>query len=193
MAVPLVYAVLWSDTMIAMCALLIAGISDWADGYIACRFQLPTQLAAWLDPMADKVILNSTFLALAYSGLVPVWVAALLLFRDIVIVSGAYVWFKTHNGMAGQANKLGKLSTFLQFMVLAWCLVFPGLELGLSVFVLMVLVTLISGGLYVVLWGRQALKPDFVSPVLESDAHQSGHNELSQQHHRQARPAVTET
>lgn len=157
LAIPLVYAVLESLSLLALGALALAAATDWADGFIARRFQMQTQLGAWLDPLADKVILNATFLALASQELIPYWVALLLLSRDVVITTGAYLYFRAQKKMDGEANFFGKVSTLLQFGVVGWCVLFPELQVDESILIGMVLVTLSSGAVYVALWGRVTL------------------------------------
>ena len=66
-----------------------AGISDWLDGYTARRLGATGNLGTILDPLADKAMLVSLFLALTYVALIPIWVLALVLGRDAVIVTGA--------------------------------------------------------------------------------------------------------
>lgn len=166
LSIPLVFAVVLQESAFAIAALGLAAITDWADGFIARRYHLETQLGAWLDPLADKVILNATFVALATQGLLPYWVAGLLLFRDLVIIGGAYMFFRANKVMQGQANQLGKISTLVQFSVLGWCILFPSVQINGFVLFVMVSVALGSGIVYVALWGRHA----FADPVKISPA-----------------------
>jgi len=68
---------------------LIAGLSDAADGTIARRLQAVTVFGALLDPIADKLLVNATYLSAAATGLVPWWMAALVFARDAGIALGA--------------------------------------------------------------------------------------------------------
>lgn len=75
----------------ALLVFAVAGLTDALDGLIARRFGLGTTLGAWLDPMADKLLLVSTFVVLTWPGLglanrLPVWLTVLIISRDVVIV-----------------------------------------------------------------------------------------------------------
>jgi cardiolipin synthase len=75
----------------ALIVFATAGVSDAVDGLIARKAGQKTSLGAWLDPMADKLLLVSTFIVLTVPGLglanrLPVWLTALVISRDVVIV-----------------------------------------------------------------------------------------------------------
>ena len=65
-----------------------AGLSDAADGYFAKRFGLATRFGRYLDPAADKLLMLAAFVALAAMGYTPVWLAVLVIARDLAIVAG---------------------------------------------------------------------------------------------------------
>ena len=78
-------------TFVALVVFAVAGLTDALDGLIARRFGLGTTLGAWLDPMADKLLLVSTFVVLTWPGLglanrLPIWLTVLIISRDVVIV-----------------------------------------------------------------------------------------------------------
>ena len=158
LTLPLVYAVLTVNTKLALYTLLLAAFTDWADGFIARRFHMQTQVGAWLDPFADKVILNSTFLALAYVGIIPLWIALVLFCRDVLITLGAFFYYKLSHCLDGRANVYGKISTLIQFGVLGWCVLFPDTTIDMFILALMLFATLGSGLLYINIWGRLMLK-----------------------------------
>jgi phosphatidylglycerophosphate synthase len=75
----------------ALFAFIVAGITDGLDGLIARRSGQHTQLGAWLDPMADKLLLVTTFVVLTLPGLglanrLPLWLTVLVISRDVLIV-----------------------------------------------------------------------------------------------------------
>ncbi len=75
----------------ALVTLIVAGLTDALDGMIARRAGQKTSLGAWLDPMADKLLLVSTFVVLTVPGLgltnrLPIWLTVLVISRDVVIV-----------------------------------------------------------------------------------------------------------
>ena len=67
---------------------VIAGVSDAVDGLLARRFDLRTELGAYLDPLADKALLVSIYVTLGDLGKLPAWLAILVVSRDIMIVGG---------------------------------------------------------------------------------------------------------
>src|ERR1700704_3371310 len=75
----------------ALIVVATAGITDGLDGLIARRSGQKTRLGAWLDPMADKLLLMSTFIVLTLPGLglvnrLPIWLTVVIISRDVVIV-----------------------------------------------------------------------------------------------------------
>ena len=70
---------------------MTAGISDIIDGVVARRFNLRTPLGAYLDPIADKLLLSSSFLVMSLIGSIPWWVTVLVLMRDLIILATSAV------------------------------------------------------------------------------------------------------
>lgn len=83
------YWILSGDYDYALGGLIYAGISDHIDGVLARRFKLRTVLGSYLDPVADKLLIFTTTCSLAGQGIIPVWLAALILSRDAAIISGS--------------------------------------------------------------------------------------------------------
>lgn len=81
-----IYALLSGDVGWAFVYFLIAGISDGVDGFIARKFNQRSQLGAYLDPMADKLLLVSVFVVLGYMGELPLWLVIVAVSRDALIV-----------------------------------------------------------------------------------------------------------
>lgn len=73
---------------VAFWVFLVAGISDGIDGWIARRFDQRSELGAYLDPLADKALIVSIFVTLALVGVLPAWLAILVVSRDVLIVGG---------------------------------------------------------------------------------------------------------
>ena len=92
---PYLFVVIWRrEYALALGLCLIAGITDGLDGLIARQFQAASRLGAYLDPIADKVLLSGAFLTLALDGAIDKWVAVLVLGRDVLILflaGGAFV------------------------------------------------------------------------------------------------------
>lgn len=104
-------------------AALVAGLTDWFDGFAARRLQVSGQLGVFLDPLADKVLLMTVFVTLGYVRLVPGWLIVLVISRDLIIVFGALflrVFRKIRRFLPSTA---GKVSTFFQIVFVLLVLV----------------------------------------------------------------------
>ena len=96
----------------ALIVLMIAGITDWADGKLAKWLNQYSRLGALLDPAADRLYIVCTLVALALREIVPVWVVALLLGRELVL--GVMLLVLRHYGYPPlQVHYLGKAATLL--------------------------------------------------------------------------------
>ncbi|MBS0282197.1 MAG: CDP-alcohol phosphatidyltransferase family protein [Proteobacteria bacterium] len=90
LAAPLAaWAILAEHDTAALVIFAGAGFSDLADGYVARRWGFTSQAGAWLDPLADKLLMLLCFLALLKVGAAPFWLVALVIVRDLVIGAGA--------------------------------------------------------------------------------------------------------
>lgn len=132
-------------------------VTDWLDGYLARRWQAATKLGQILDPLADKLLLISTYLALALWEFIPVWLATFVILRDIFIlaISASIVLSQTRIPLAPQF--MGKVSTTLQMLFIGLVLadripVLPvsGLKdiLMISLLYSVALTTILSGVTY---------------------------------------------
>ena len=98
----------------------VAAMSDGLDGWLAKRFGWTSALGKLLDPIADKVLLVSVFLMLAWIGLVPAWLAWAVVLRDVIIVAGAIAYRLLVGPVVGRPTIVSKLNTLLQLsLVLA--------------------------------------------------------------------------
>lgn len=141
----------------ALAVFAFAGASDAADGYLAKRFGLATELGRILDPVADKLLMLVSFLALAAIGAVPVWLAALVIGRDIVIVFGALLAWALDLPLRIAPLPLGKISTALQIGYVAFVLLLLLIgvsepQIGDAVALVTGVVTVGSGLNYAALW-----------------------------------------
>lgn len=105
LAEPVPGSMLW-----AVGVLLLSGLTDVADGYVARRRQEISTLGALLDPLADKLTLVAALLAMAWKGWVPLWLGGLLLAKEGLQVLGA-AWLVGRRGRAVTARWPGKVST----------------------------------------------------------------------------------
>ena len=107
----------------ALVLVLIAGVTDWLDGWTARKLQVSGKAGVVLDPLADKVLLVTLLVVLGLTGLLPLWMLLLGVGRDLIIVTGA-LSLRLFRGYRQFLPSLwGKVSTFFQivlvFLVLA--------------------------------------------------------------------------
>jgi cardiolipin synthase len=112
-------SVLTGNYWLALCWLLLAGLSDALDGWLARLLHQQTRLGEYLDPIVDKIMLSSLFLALSLKGLVPWSVTSMVLFRDISMLAAAWVLYNAkgmrdfHPTLAGKLNTVVQIATVL--------------------------------------------------------------------------------
>ena len=91
---PVLVIFLLQDRLIAaLIVFIVAGITDGLDGLIARLYRQKSRLGAFLDPLADKVLLATTYVLLAVKSLVPSWLTVIVLSRDVLILLGIFVLF----------------------------------------------------------------------------------------------------
>lgn len=97
-------------------------VTDALDGLIARRFNQQTKIGTFLDPFADKLLLISGFLAIAFSNsfiLKPaLWIIVVIVFRDLFIICGLVIIYLTVNRIEIKPNLIGKVTTFLQMLTI---------------------------------------------------------------------------
>ncbi len=115
----LVMAILDGRAWAALVIFLVAAVTDIVDGYLARRFSMGSPLGAWLDPIADKLFLVSSFVVFALPGTpttvrIPIWLLVLTIFRDVFILVTCLVLFLALGIRSFPPSLLGKLTTFLE-------------------------------------------------------------------------------
>jgi len=95
----------------AIAILMVAGVTDWADGKLARILNQRSRLGALLDPAADRLYILATLVAFVLRDVVPIWVVAILLGRD-VLVGLSLLLLRRHGYQALQVNYVGKAATF---------------------------------------------------------------------------------
>jgi len=98
----------------ALGALLVAGLTDALDGTIARVANQRTELGAYLDPLADKLLLTTGFITLSVLGLAPLWVVILVVSRDLILMTGTLLVRLTDSAVDLSPTTLGKGTTLLQ-------------------------------------------------------------------------------
>lgn len=116
--------------IITILCFVLASITDFVDGRLARKNKQVTTLGEFLDPLADKMLVNLTFLALVVLGRVPVWIFAIILVRDF-IVDGIRM-LAAKNRITIAASKYGKLKTMVQMITIT--LILMNVIIGNEVF-----------------------------------------------------------
>jgi cardiolipin synthase (CMP-forming) len=111
----------------ALGLVLLAGFTDWFDGFTARRLQVSGNLGVILDPVADKTLLVTLFLVLGVMGLLPPWLVILVIGRDVVIVTGALLLRVTRDIRQFIPLTSGKVSTFFQIVLVLTVLIYAAL------------------------------------------------------------------
>lgn len=147
----------------ALLLFVIAALTDGLDGFLARFFDWRSRLGAIIDPLADKLLLVTTYLVLSLTGVFPFWLFILVLGRDLVIVMGGILFHRFVGEFDVEPSIFGKLNTLVQILA---ALAVMSHEAG---FLLpdrtgdialwsVVIMAIISGGHYVTIWGVRALR-----------------------------------
>jgi cardiolipin synthase len=155
----MVWAIASNQMKVAFILFVVAGLSDAVDGFLAKRFGMTSELGAYLDPLADKVLIVSIYVSLGLTEAIPRWLVILVVSRDLFIVGGLMLAWVLGNPMTVRPLTVSKYNTGAQ--ILLACVVLAALgfqfEAGLVTLALMILVaalTLLSIGLYLRDWVR---------------------------------------
>jgi len=131
--VPVIFYLLVSnETKAAFFLFVVAGISDAVDGYLAKRYDWGSELGAYLDPLADKLLLVSMFVALGVQGSLPVWLVVAVVSRDILIVLGVILAWLMGQPVRIAPLLISKINTTAQIVLAATVLADEGFGLGLT-------------------------------------------------------------
>jgi len=122
-AVPItVWLILTARFEVAFWVFVAAGVSDALDGALARLLDARTALGGFLDPIADKALLVSVFVALGSIRGGPLWLAILIVFRDLLIVGGVLLDFAMGSGVEMAPLLISKVNTMVQIILAAWIL-----------------------------------------------------------------------
>jgi cardiolipin synthase len=131
--VPIIFWLLVTgNSQAAFYLVVVAGLSDAVDGFLAKRFGLETGLGAYLDPLADKLLIVSLYIALGVSKALPLWLVVAVVSRDILIVAAVLI-----SGVFGQPLQMkpltiSKANTVAQIVLAATVLAAEGFSLQID-------------------------------------------------------------
>lgn len=131
---------------------VVAGISDAADGFIARVFHKKSNIGAYLDPLADKILLIAAFITMAMFKMLPSWLAVLTVSRDVIILLGVLVLYLNSYPVKVKPSILSKATTFSQvvtIMIILFDRCFNIQFFEIYLFWLVALLTILSGLQYI--------------------------------------------
>ena len=158
--VPLIiWLILAPHPLAAFLVFILAAVSDAVDGFIARQLNLRSDLGAYLDPLADKAMLVSIYVAMAALNEIPVWVTILVVSRDFLIVGGVVLAWMLGPPMPVKPSAISKVNTTAQIILaavalgdLAFTANLGELRLGLAY--LVAALTIASAAFYMIDWVR---------------------------------------
>jgi cardiolipin synthase len=154
-----VWAIATGRIHLAFLLFLAAAISDGVDGFLAKRFGMKTELGAYLDPLADKVMIVSIYVTLGVTAVIPLWLVILVVSRDVMIVGGVILSWLVGRPVKIRPHIVSKLNTAAQLLFACLVLASHGYSfdpepLLTLVMALVTVLTLLSVGLYLAEWVR---------------------------------------
>lgn len=141
------------DRIVVLVLFVIASITDFLDGYLARSRNMITTFGKFLDPIADKMLVNTLFILFAYEGVVPVVAVLVMIWRDTIV--DALRMLLAQQGMVMGAGYLGKAKTVLQMVAIILVLLnnlpfeLQGLPVASIVVWFATLMSVLSGASYV--------------------------------------------
>jgi cardiolipin synthase len=119
MVAPFLIAVIYDRHALALVIFVVAGFTDFLDGYLARRLQQKSVLGTFLDPLGDKLLSTVAFIALSVQGLLPAWLAVIVVAKDLYVALGAGILHYSGNLTVALPSFWGKFATLLQIVTVA--------------------------------------------------------------------------
>lgn len=158
---PVICALEARDYYLALALFAIAAVSDGLDGFLAKRFNWTSELGKILDPVADKLLLMAVFIVGTWNGLVPEWLAATAVARDVLIGLGAITFMLWFGPLRGRPSIISKINTLFQLSYLLGVMTnaamgFPPEEMVQALAIITLITTVLSGFDYMLAFTRRA-------------------------------------
>jgi cardiolipin synthase len=154
-----VWTIILGEMRGAFFLFLAAGVSDAVDGFLAKRFRMASELGAYLDPLADKALIVSIYVALGVAGALPISLVILVVSRDIMIISGFMLSWLVGKPMPVKPLPVSKANTVAQIFLATLVLAEHGFGFNAALVSdiaigLVAILTLLSIGFYLAEWLR---------------------------------------
>ncbi len=154
-----VWAIASEEVQLAFWLFVLAGVSDAVDGFLAKQFGMHTELGAYLDPLADKALLISIYVALSVEGLIPRWVAIAVVARDVMIIGAVMLSAVLARPVHIKPLVVSKVNTMVQIAFAALILAANGFDFPLGPLmqvglIAVGLLTALSAAAYLAAWTR---------------------------------------
>ena len=164
--IPVLFLFLFSpgptESLVITILFVLAAMTDILDGYIARKYQIETVVGKFLDPIADKLILNTAMILMIPIGRIPAWIVAIIIMRDFVVDGIRSI--ASSEGIIIQASTLAKQKTIFQnFAVTALMIHYPffGADahlVGMILLYIALVLTLLSGVVYLLKFYSSIIK-----------------------------------
>lgn len=151
------YKVIQGDMGFATVVYVTAAITDGLDGFIAKTWNMQTKLGTFLDPLADKLLVATSFATLAILKIIPLSLAIAVLSRDIILVLGSLTIHLMEGNLTVRPHPVGKVTTFFQFLYILLALLAAAslisapwlMQILTPVAVITGILTIVSGIIYI--------------------------------------------
>ena len=168
LVIPIIRSLWQEQFLLSLLLIIIAGLSDILDGYLAKKNNWRSYLGAVLDPAADKILLVSLFLTLQSMGLIPLWLTLTVITRDLMIVFGLSLYRYFVGVPQPKPTRISKLNTTLQLVFVVFVILSQGIQFPFEILAMvcgsLVFVTSILSGLdYWIIWSIDAKKKTYQS------------------------------
>jgi CDP-diacylglycerol---glycerol-3-phosphate 3-phosphatidyltransferase len=164
--IPALFCLLFSPgpamSIVLAILFIVAALTDLLDGYIARRFEIVTTMGKFLDPIADKLIVNTAMILMIPIGRIPAWIVAVIIIRDFAVDGIRNI--ASSEGMIIQASPLGKRKTLCQiFAVSALMIHYPFIGadahmIGMVILYIALILTVTSGFDYFLKFYRNSIR-----------------------------------
>ncbi len=128
----IVILLIQSSYLKALVVFAVAGITDGLDGFLARVLKQKTVLGAYLDPLADKALILSSFITLSVLGIIPSWLSVIVISRDCIIIIGILILALMDVSFEVRPAFISKVTTTLQLVTIFLALVFKSLSLDFN-------------------------------------------------------------